>query len=153
MKAPTCILASSVVMSVLVFAVAPSHAQTSTAPPGSAPSTLSVQRFSSVDTDGNGQISREELDRLGDERLVFADIDTDTDSAISRAEWDRFDLQFKQADADGDGFISPTELDDLGDDTMSFANIDSDKNSSISRVEWDEYNRLVKQDAESEESE
>ena len=153
MKAPTYVVASSVVLSVLAFAIAPSHAQTYADPPASEPSTPSAHRFSDVDTDGNGQISRDEFDRLDDERMVFADIDTDTSSAISRAEWDRFDLRFKEADTDRDGFISPTELADLGDDTLPFADIDLDKNSSITRVEWDEFNRLIKEDAETEEGE
>ena len=153
MKTPPFLVASSAVLSGLILASAPSQAQIYSDPPASAPTPVAEHRFSAVDTDGNGQISREELDRLDDERMVFVDIDTDTSSAISPTEWNRLDLRFLEADTDRDGFISPPELQALGDDTMTFAEIDADRNSTISRVEWDSYNLLVRQDAEGEEGE
>jgi hypothetical protein len=151
MKTSAYFVASSVVLCVLACASAPGRAQTYPSPPASEPS--STHRFSDVDTDSNGQISREELDRLGDERLVFPEIDIDASSAISRVEWNRFDLRFNEADSDGDGFISSTELNDFDDDTLTFADIDIDKNSSITRAEWNEHNRLIERDAEGESGE
>lgn len=102
--------------------------------------------FSTLDTDGNGQLTREEL--AAHERVRFDKIDADGDGQLSadelgqmgkkRAE-KRAKKMMKRVDANGDGMISFEEMSEgkMGKrHAKMFDRIDADSNGSISEEEF-----------------
>src|SRR5258706_13841733 len=79
-----------------------------------------AKHFDEIDTDGNGQLSPDELrafhEKMQAQRFAehFRKIDTDGDGRISLAEAQanapRLAEHFSQIDANGDGFITPEEM-------------------------------------------
>ena len=77
--------------------------------------------FSTMDVDGSGEITQEDLDALRENR--FAEIDTNGDGSVSRDEFmaasaaragDRAGDMFDRLDADGDGSLSRDALEARG---------------------------------------
>lgn len=73
--------------------------------------------FEEMDTDGDGQISKEEMEAGRKDR--FAEMDADGDGLVSKDELiahmsakmaERVDEMFERLDTDGDGFLSQEEL-------------------------------------------
>ena len=60
------------------------------------------RRFNDLDTDRSGTLSQEELDRLGDDTILFADLDQDSDDSISRLEWNTRDLEEEEEIEEGE---------------------------------------------------
>lgn len=74
--------------------------------------------FGMLDSDGDGQITREEVEAFRADR--FATFDADGDGALTEEEWiaghetlarDRMNRRFGQLDGDGDGTVSADEFD------------------------------------------
>lgn len=99
--------------------------------------------FSTLDADGNGQITQEEMTAHGAAR--FTRIDTDGDGFLSAAELEaagserakkRSARMLKHLDADGDGQLSQAEMEKRGRGGKMFSRIDADGSGGISEEEF-----------------
>ncbi len=112
-----------------------------------------ARRFSKADTDGNGRLSRAEVDRaLPQLARSFDRIDRNRDGELSRAElnaWNKAQAgerraktteRFRHADADGDGAISRAEAEQHAPRLATkFDRIDSDKDGKLTQDELRAY--------------
>lgn len=105
--------------------------------------------FSTLDIDGNGELTQEELSNAAAAR--FATIDTDGNGSLSKAELEaqaseraakRADRMIERLDANEDGELSAEEMADgrkrgrdLG---RMFERIDADDSGTITQAEFDE---------------
>lgn len=100
--------------------------------------------FSTLDTDGNGELTREELAAQGAARFDAADADGNgllsaeelTAFSAQRAE-DRAARMIERMDANGDGQLSPDELRERRNAGRMFDRIDSDNSGTITQAEYD----------------
>lgn len=99
-----------------------------------------VDHFASMDTDANGEISREEFDANVEER--FASIDEDLDGQIESKDCH----MSKMLNKDGDEFISKEEF-ITGHNTM-FTEMDTDNNLIISPEEMEAHFETMEMDDE-----
>jgi len=103
--------------------------------------------FAQLDTDGNGEITPDEMQARGDMR--FGRIDTDGSGTLSKDELvaaaaqraeRRADRMLAQLDTDGDNVLSPDEMRTTrqGNRTARmFERVDTDGSGSISEAEFD----------------
>ncbi len=102
--------------------------------------------FATLDADGDGALTREELQARGAER--FAAQDSDGDGALSRAELlagmsarmeSRIDRIIEQRDQNGDGLLQEAEMTprEGGRAGRIFDRIDTNDDGSISQSEFD----------------
>ena len=98
--------------------------------------------FAEIDTDGNGEISAEELAALGAAR--FAALDTDGNGTLSEAELIAEGLEraaaraaamIERHDVNGDGELSADELPDRA--THAFKRLDRDDSGTITAEEFE----------------
>ena len=100
--------------------------------------------FSTLDTDGNGELTREELqDRgaarfdaavaIGDVLLSQAELEA---QAAARAA-DRAARMIERMDANGDGQLSPQELTERRNAGRIFDRMDADDSGTITQAEFD----------------
>lgn len=100
-----------------------------------------------MDGDGDGAISRAEMDAAQSQR--FATLDVDGDGLVSEAEFtdavkqrgrgrmaDRMAQQFAQTDADGDGLATESEFVDIG--STRFDRMDADGDGLVTAEEMRE---------------
>lgn len=103
--------------------------------------------FSTLDTDGNGEVTLNELQNAGAAR--FADADTDGDGFLTEAELvaaaqgnaqDRAARMIERMDADEDGKLSQEEVQERrrGDPARFFDRMDADNSGGISEEEFEE---------------
>ena len=99
--------------------------------------------FATLDTDGNGEITQEEMRAHAAAR--FARADTDGDGFLSAAELEakgaerakkRSARMLKHLDADGDGQLSQEEMEKRGRGGKMFSRIDADDSGTISEAEF-----------------
>ena len=103
--------------------------------------------FETLDVDGSGEITAEDLAALKENR--FGEVDTDGDGSVSQAEFvaaasaraaERASEQFTRLDADGDGTLSRDVLEgrgrgDVGERMLS--RLDADESGGISAEEFE----------------
>ncbi|AXI55585.1 calcium-binding protein [Sulfitobacter sp. JL08] len=102
--------------------------------------------FSQIDTDGNGQITREEMQSIVENR--FAAADADADGFLTRAELEkaaaerakeRVTQMMERMDTDRDGKITLAEMKPRRDPSRMFDRVDSDSDGVISQAEFDAF--------------
>lgn len=108
--------------------------------------------FEKLDTDGNGQITLEEMQNRGKDR--FSEMDTNQDGKISQAEMeahaqkrsaDRAAEMIERFDKDGDGMLSMDEMPGSDRGERMFERVDQDSSGGISEEEFDEVrNRMMR---------
>ena len=100
--------------------------------------------FEQFDADGDGRVTREEMQGMAARRLVKAD--ADGDGAVSRAELlahateqavVRVDRVLARLDANRDGLIGADEMSGETRAARRFDRLDTDKDGAISRAEFD----------------
>ena len=105
--------------------------------------------FETLDADGSGEITQEDLEALRDNR--FAEIDANGDGAVTEAEFvahaesraaDRAGQMFARLDADGDGELSRDVLESRGERggrrlERMLSRVDTDDSGGISEAEFD----------------
>ncbi|MEJ6394350.1 EF-hand domain-containing protein [Gymnodinialimonas sp. 2305UL16-5] len=108
--------------------------------------------FEELDADGNGAVTLEELAAAGDAR--FVNTDTNGDGQLSRDELlaraaernaERVDRMIERADTNGDGALTQAELDEARegrrrgpDPERMFERMDADGDGSVTEAEFDE---------------
>jgi Ca2+-binding EF-hand superfamily protein len=116
--------------------------------PGGDRGAMFLEMFDEIDTNGDGQLSQEELEAHRLARFTAADTNKDgkLDAAeVAAAELARFTAEqekrtariIENRDADGDGTISAEEMGE-GPMERHFARIDADNDGSISKAEAEE---------------
>ncbi len=102
--------------------------------------------FEQIDTDGNGQITREEMQSIVPNR--FSATDTDADGFLTTAELEMAAMErakqrvaemMERMDADGDGKIALAEMKARRDPSRMFDRVDSDSDGTISQAEFDAF--------------
>ncbi|MEP2717672.1 EF-hand domain-containing protein [Pseudophaeobacter sp.] len=102
-------------------------------------------QFEELDTDGNGEISKAEMEAHKAAR--FSATDTDGDGMISADEMlakmqeraaKRVEKMINRMDKDGDGMLSAEEMANRGRHGDMFGRMDSDGNGAISKEEFDQ---------------
>lgn len=103
--------------------------------------------FETLDVDGSGEITLEDIAALRDNR--FGEMDTDGDGSVSQAEYvaaaaanaeERAAAQFERLDADGDGSLSRDVLEARGRGQMGermLSRLDTDESGGISAEEFE----------------
>jgi Ca2+-binding EF-hand superfamily protein len=109
--------------------------------------------FSTLDTDGNGQITMLEMQATAQAR--FQNVDTDGDGFLTQAELeanaqdrvkDRVARMIEHMDENGDGKLAPDEMKGKRrDPARMFERIDADKSGGISKAEFDEARANMKE--------
>ncbi|SCZ68986.1 EF hand [Epibacterium ulvae] len=101
--------------------------------------------FEQIDTDGNGELSRAELDAVKAAR--FSATDSNGDGQLSLEEISakgseraakRAEKMMKRLDSNEDGQLSQDELSATGREGRMFARLDADKSGAISKQEFEE---------------
>ena len=104
--------------------------------------------FETLDVDGNGEITAEDLTVLRDNR--FAELDSDGDGSVSRDEFvaaqvarseERAAAMFERLDADGDGALSRDVIENRRGGRMGermLSRFDADGSGGISAEEFEE---------------
>lgn len=101
--------------------------------------------FETIDADGNGEITLEEMQQHRAQR--FDGADTDKDGKLSRAELEaqaaeriaaRIDRMISRHDADGDGMLAPDELARPEQSARMFERMDADRSGGISAEEMEQ---------------
>ncbi len=103
--------------------------------------------FETLDVDGSGEITAEDMAALRENR--FGELDTDGDGSVSQAEFvaaasaratERAAEQFSRLDADGDGVLSRDVLEGRGRGGMGermLTRLDTDESGGISAEEFE----------------
>lgn len=106
------------------------------------PGTIS---FESLDTDGNGEISRDEVQAMAQTR--FNEADTNADGKLDAAEMvaqankrteERVAAMIKNLDKDGDGVLSTEEMPHADRGMKMFDVLDADDSGTVSKEEFAE---------------
>lgn len=101
--------------------------------------------FEDVDTNGDGKITKDEMQARADDR--FGEADSDGDGAISRDEMiakamarveKRVDRMMDRMDADGDGEVTQAEMQQMRDKRMGrmMERMDTDGDGAVSKEEF-----------------
>ncbi|SFT77537.1 EF-hand domain-containing protein [Sedimentitalea nanhaiensis] len=107
--------------------------------------------FQTLDADGNGEITREEMNTHHQAR--FSETDANGDGALSRAEMieasvkragARADEMIEQFDANLDGLLTQDEMPKQRRSDKMFDRVDKDGNGSISQAEFDQAQTKMK---------
>lgn len=106
--------------------------------------------FSSLDADGDGQLTQEELESA--KSMMLAELDSDGDGMVSEEELaaaiearmseraaSYAARMIERLDEDGDGMVSVDEFSGHGDSDKLFSRLDRDEDGMISE---DEFNRM-----------
>ncbi len=137
-------------LAALATVVAAAFGSAAIAGPGTGsggPAQQLLEAFDRIDTDGNGQLSKAEIEAARQARFKAAD--TDGDGALSQAELTallekeaaaRAARMMARRDANGDGKLSPEEMGPAAGVTQGmrakmFARIDTDGNGELSKAE------------------
>lgn len=108
--------------------------------------------FSTLDADGNGEISQAEMQAVAANR--FGDIDADGDGFLTQAELEehskaassrRAERMLSRMDANEDGKLSIDEMQSRRDPARFFDRMDADNSGGISQAEFDEARAHMKQ--------
>jgi len=104
--------------------------------------------FAAVDTNGDGEVTKVEVDQF--RAAQFAKIDTDGNGSVDAAELqaahemrqqerrtDRSERMIERADANDDGVLTPDEMQPQRRGGDMFERLDADDNGSISQAEMD----------------
>ncbi len=99
--------------------------------------------FQELDADGNGEITKAELEAHRNQRFTAADSDGDGKLSVEEMQnaaqakaADRTNKMFEKYDANQDGFLSEDELPKPRRGAKMFDRIDADGNGSISEQEY-----------------
>lgn len=130
----------TIVAAAAIIALAPPAWSQPAGRPGGNLDSLMAQ----MDSDGDGAISRTEMDAAQSQR--FASLDADGDGLVSEAEYvdavkergrgrmaERMAQRFAQTDADGDGFATEAEFTDAG--AVRFDRMDADGDGLVTADE------------------
>ena len=107
--------------------------------------------FSTLDTDGNGEVTMQEMQASAQTRFDAAD--TDGDGFLSQAELEahssaraaeRAERMMSRMDADDDGKLSPDEMAPRRDPARFFERMDKDDNGSLSEEEFEQARAKMK---------
>lgn len=107
--------------------------------------------FSTLDTDGNGEVTIEEMQASAQTRFDAAD--TDGDGFLSQTELEahsnenaaeRAERMISRMDADDDGKLSPEEMMHRRNPERFFKRMDKDDNGTISKEEFEEARAKMK---------
>ncbi len=98
-----------------------------------------VDHFASIDTDGNGEISKEEF--AAHIKGELAEKDTNKDGKITKDECGKFDM----FNTDGNDFVSEEEF--AAGHEMMFKKMDTDASGSISKAEMEAQMKAMHADA------
>jgi len=108
--------------------------------------------FSTLDADGNGEVTMEEMQASAQGR--FEQADTDGDGFLSQAELeahskaraaDRAERMISRMDKNDDGKLSPDEMTHRRNPERFFKRMDKDNNGSISEAEFEEARAKMKE--------
>jgi hypothetical protein len=98
-----------------------------------------------MDTDGDGQISKEESAMDSDLTAKWAELDSDQSDSLSRDEFTVHQQQvlsmenesrFKQLDSNGDGQLSQEEANQHSTLSQHWSDLDSDQSGSLNQEEF-----------------
>ncbi len=107
--------------------------------------------FGELDTNGDGELTLEEMTARGAER--FADADTDGDGLMSAEEMnaaamkrieDRTAKMIERMDKDADGMLSPEEMQGRRDPAKMFERVDSNDDGVVTQAEFDEARKMMR---------
>jgi Ca2+-binding EF-hand superfamily protein len=107
--------------------------------------------FETLDTDGNGEITRDEMMQRRTARMMEADADADgkltvaeLEEAMRKRAEARVAEMMKTYDADGDGVLVVEELSQSPRSGRMFERIDLDKSGGVSREEFEQAQARMK---------
>jgi Ca2+-binding EF-hand superfamily protein len=102
-----------------------------------------MPRFEALDTDGDGRITREELEARADARFAEADADGDgkltpaeLEAAAEKRRAERIARMVERLDADGDGALDRGELTERRGAGRIFERLDADSDGALTREEF-----------------